>query len=158
MLEQRFREPASALRGYNLRLLFPGKPYDVTLFYDAGNGVSPFIESYFGPREGHFRGWKVDLVTPVQRSEFGYDTIDEVLDIIVRPDRSYYWKDEDQMALLISKGVYTTDEAEQIRQAWREVGALIESAKPPFDEEWTDWQPTADLILRDVPQGWQFWP
>ena len=158
VLEQRFLEPpATVPRGYALRLLFPGKAYDVTLFYDAGNGVSPFIESYFGAGEGHFRGWKVDLVTPVRRSEFGYDTVDEVLDILVSPDRSYQWKDEDQMALLMRKGVYTLEEAGQIRKAGREVIKLIESAKSPFDDEWTDWQPSPELALRDIPHGWQFW-
>src|SRR5690349_20562476 len=45
-------------RGHNLRLLYPGKGYAVSLFFDGGNGVSPFIDTYFGATNEYFRGWK----------------------------------------------------------------------------------------------------
>ena len=156
VLEQRYKEEASIPQGYSLRLLYPGRAYAVSLFFDGGNGVSPFIDSYFGDSAGHFRGWKVDVVTPVQRSEYGYDSVDQLLDIIVRPDRSYYWKDEEQLASMVSKGFYTIKEAEEIRQAGEEVVPLIEAGQSPFDDSWTDWWPTPDLVLGHVPDGWQF--
>jgi hypothetical protein len=156
VLERRFKEDTSVQRGYSLRLLYPGKSYAVSLFFDGGNGLSPFIESYFGDGSGHFRGWKVDVVTPVQATDYGYDCVDQLLDIIVKPDRSYYWKDEEQLASMASKGFFTVKEADEIRHAGEEVVPLIEAGKSPFDDSWTDWWPTPDLVLGPLPDGWQF--
>jgi hypothetical protein len=156
--ERRLREETQIPRGYSLRLLYPGKAYAVTLFFDGGNGVSPFIDSYFGEGSGHFRGWKVDVVTPVRRTEHGYDSVDQLLDIMVRPDRTYYWKDEGQLASMVTKGLYTIAQADEIRLAGEEVIPLIEASKSPFDDSWTDWSPTADLVLGEVRDGWQYQP
>jgi hypothetical protein len=156
VLEGRFREEAQSLLGYCLRLLYPGKAYAVTLFFDAGNGVSPFIEWYFVGGSGHFRGWKVDVVAPLERTEHGYDSVDQLLDIIVRPDRTYYWKDEEQLAAMVEKGFFTVEQADEIRRAGQEVVTLIEAGQSPFDDSWTDWWPAPDLVLGPVPDGWQF--
>jgi hypothetical protein len=155
VLERHFREETRIPRGYSLRLLYPGKAYAVSLFFDGGNGVSPFIGSYFGDGSGHFRGLKVDVVTPVERTEHGYDSVDQLLDIIVKPDRSYYWKDEEQLASMVSAGFYSVYEADEIRHAGEDVVTLIEAGKSPFDDSWTDWWPTPDLVLGPVPDGWQ---
>jgi hypothetical protein len=47
--EQRFREPRTT-RGDSLRLLYPGKPFQVDLFFDSGSGPAPWV-SYFFLRE-----------------------------------------------------------------------------------------------------------
>ncbi|MBI3460176.1 DUF402 domain-containing protein [Candidatus Acetothermia bacterium] len=111
--EQRFMEPWTMRMDF-LTLIFPGKAYLVHLVFDAGSGTPPWYEPYFSG-EDRFRGWKVDLVTPLRRTGRGFDFTDEVLDIIVRPDRSWYWKDEDQMARYLVTGVYTEAEVEHLR-------------------------------------------
>jgi hypothetical protein len=156
VLDGHFRQETQSLRGYSLRLLYPGKAYAVSLFFDGGGGVSPFIASYFGDGSGHFRGWKVDVVKPVERTPYGFDCVDQLLDIIVKPDRSYYWKDGQQLASMVKKGFFTVEEAAEIRRAGEDVVPLIEAGKSPFDDSWTDWRPTPDLVLGPVPDGWQF--
>ena len=121
VLDGHFREATRIPRGYSLCLLYPGKAYSVSLFFDAGNDPSPFVSSYFGDGSGHFRGWKVDVVKPVERTEQGYNAVNQLLDIIVKPDRSYYWKDEEQLASMVSQGFYTGEEADEIRRAGEEV-------------------------------------
>jgi hypothetical protein len=71
--------------------------------------------------------------------------IDEVLDIMVRPERKYRWKDEDQMALLVDLGIYSAGEGESIRSVGHEVTEMIERHAPPFDDEWIEWRPDTDL-------------
>jgi hypothetical protein len=92
----------------------------------------------------------------IQIAQAIHGSFDQLLDIMVRPDRSYYWKDEEQLALMVSKGFYTIAEAEEIRQAGEEVVPLIEAGKPPFDDSWTNWWPAPDLVLGPIPDGWQF--
>ena len=154
--EQRF-EPQLTVRMYALRIVCPHRPYYVSLWFEAETGIPPWWQPHFGADyEGRFRGWKVDVVTPVQRTEHGYDSVDQLLDTMVRPDRSYYWKDMEQLASMVSKGFYSMEEAEEIRLAGEEVVPLIEAGKSPFDDSWTDWWPTADLVLGYIPDGWQF--
>jgi hypothetical protein len=155
--EGRFR-PAREAQGDSLRVLFPGKPYEVSLYYETGKGPARHLDYYFPEGTGPFYGWKVDLVAPFRRNAAGFDAFDEVLDIIVNPDRRYRWKDEDQMQQLIGLGIYTEALAEEIRADGRNVIELIEAGKPPFDDEWVDWRPPEDLVLKPAPDGWQFLP
>jgi hypothetical protein len=155
--EGRFREPR-VTQGHSVRLLFPGKPFEVSVFYETGSGPARWVRHYFPDGKGPFYGWKVDLTSPFGRSAMGFDVIDEVLDIVVTPDRTYRWLDEDEMAHLIELGLYTEDDADEVRDAGRAVIKLIEAGKPPFDDEWVLWRPPQDLMLGPVPEGWQYLP
>ncbi len=137
-----------------LRLLFPDKAYAVVLAFDAGSGVPAYYAPFFGD-EGYFRGWKVDLQTPFRHTTRGFDSTDEVLDLMVKPDRGWQWKDEDRLARLVQIGLYSAVDAERIREVGRAVIPLIEAGAPPFDERWTAWRPTPDLTVGDVADGWQ---
>lgn len=126
--QQCFREP-KVTQGDSVRLFFPGKRYAVDMFYETGSGPAWFVRNiFFSPGElvrggtpvvlpegthferGHFYGWKVDMIAPFSRTDLGIDVCDEVLDIVVRPDRSYLWKDTAEMEELMAKGIYTRAE------------------------------------------------
>jgi len=155
--EQAFREPRIS-QGDSVRLFFPGKPYEVSLFYETDTGPAPHVRYFFPGVEARFYGWKIDITSPFARTEAGLDMIDETLDIMVKPDYSYRWKDEDQMAVLVDLGIYTAEEANALRQVGRDVEKLIEAHAPPFDNSWVDWRPDPDLVLGQNPEGWQHVP
>jgi hypothetical protein len=176
--DQRFREPRTT-QGDSVRLFFPGKPYSVDCFYETGSGPAPWVRYLFlgdappfypasrlppawsgpPPAGTRFYGWKVDIVAPPIRTELGFDFSDEVLDIVVRPDRTYVWKDEDQMAQCVALGIYSQAEADRLHAAGSEVIDLIEQSKSPFDSEWPHWTPPSDLrCIPEAPQGWHLLP
>jgi hypothetical protein len=155
--EGRFRQPRIT-QGDSVRLLFPGLPYEVTMFYETGSGPAPWVQSYFPAGKGRFYGWKVDITSPFYRTEVGFDVIDEVLDIIVDAERSFRWKDEDEMADLVSKGVYAREEAARLREIGTSVIKMIDGRQYPFDGSWLDWRPDSGLELGPLPSGWQFLP
>ena len=154
--EHCFLEP-SVNKGDCLRLLFPGKCYGVSLFFDNGNGIPAWYEGLFG-ESGRFRGWYVDLQTPMRRTEVGFDVSDEVLDIVVQPDRSWFWKNEAEFSCFVEMGIYSDTEAQQLRSVSAEVIQLIESRSAPFNDEWTNWRPLACSPAAEALPGWQFLP
>ncbi len=135
-----------------LRLMFPGKDYAVELFFDTERGL-PAYQVFRG--EGRFRGWKVNIEAPYERFDLGFDTTDHFLDIIVRPDRSYAWKDQEVMASWLARGTSSHDEVERFYAAGRELEPLIEAQLSPFDDEWTNWRPSQVTANPSVPKGWQ---
>jgi hypothetical protein len=157
--EQRFRASRLSV-GASVRLFFPGKRYEVTMFYDPGSGLgrAPWVQEFFGEAQpqGCFYGWKVDISSPFARTRVGFDMIDEVLDIVVRPNRTYYWRDEDELSQLVQAGFYSEAEAERLCEAGREVIELVEQREPPFDDDWTQWVPPLDLVMTEAPEGWQY--
>ena len=183
--EQRFREPRLTL-GDSLRLLFPGRPYHVDLFFESGSGPAPWVQYLFlgappsgyetrpsriGKGElftdrvrtddvipGNFYGWKADIVTPFRRTELGFDVSDEVIDVVVRPDRTYALKDADQMEEFVARGIYTQTDADRLEACAREVIDLVERRDPPFDDTWTAWHPSPGLGIPEAPEGWHLLP
>jgi hypothetical protein len=138
-----------------LRLMWPGRFYAVELFFDTGRGTQPY--TYFGGPD-RFRAWKVNIEAPFYRRDHGFDTTDHFLDIIVRPDRSYFWKDHEYVRMWHSRGAYTSDEVDQLYEAGRAVEPMIEAGLSPFDDEWLRWQPESELPKPRVARGWQAAP
>ncbi len=156
--EQRFR-PQLTVRMYALRIVYPHRPYYVSLWFEGETGIPPWWQPHFGgDYAGRLRGWKVDLCSPHRRTAIGFDTSDDVLDYIIRPDYSWYIKDDEDLTGFTSAGVYTEAEAARIREACRDVLPLIKARESPFDSEWVDWRPEADLALGALPVDWQLYP
>jgi hypothetical protein len=156
--EQRF-EPHLTVRMFALRIIYPHRPYYVSLWFKGDTGMPSWWQPHFGgDYPGRFRGWKVDMCSPHRRTEIGFDTSDDVLDYIVHPDFAWYIKDDDDLTGFTSAGVYTEAEAARIRKACRDVLPLIEARTSPFDAEWISWQPAPGLALGDLPANWHLYP
>jgi hypothetical protein len=67
--------------------------------------------------------WYVNLEVPWSRAPGAIETMDHELDIIVRPDRSWEWKDEDRLAELVAAGAHSTEEAARFRETGERVVA-----------------------------------
>lgn len=144
--------------GDSVHIMFPGKCFEVTMFYDTGTGPAPWVDYYFPGVNERFYGWKVDLTLPFGRNAVGFDTIDAVLDICVRPNRTFDWRDEAEMEDCVRLGIYSTAEAEALFQVGYEVEEIIRQHASPFDEEWQAWWPDPDLVIGEPPPGWQYEP
>jgi hypothetical protein len=91
-----------------------------------------------------FQGWYVNLEKPFVRWFGGMDIRDHALDIVVKPDRSWQWKDEDEFAERTgAEQFWTAEQAARIRAEGETVIASIEAGRYPFDGVHTDFQPDA---------------
>lgn len=103
---------------------------------------------------GEHWGWYVNLQRPFRRTEIGFETMDLVLDVIIDPDRSWRWKDEDELETWVRRGVVEPELAERIRAEGLEVVGRAERDEPPFSEPWPEWRPDPAWELPELPEGW----
>jgi hypothetical protein len=130
---------------------------DVLMLHPTGAAYSVWL--FF--QDGQFTAWYVNLERAAVRwvnddGLVGIDTIDYDLDIVVSPDRSWRWKDEDEFAdHLLSPETYWVDDEAAVRASGAEVVKLIEAGAFPFDGTMTDFRP--DPLWRvptEFPAGW----
>jgi hypothetical protein len=109
----------------------PGRAHSIYVFWDDNGG---------------FSHWYVNFEQPLRRSPVGFDTFDEKLDLIVRPDGSYEWKDEDELEQAAAAGLLDADavreEAQRVLEDW------------PFPTGWEDWRSDPTWPIPQLPEGW----
>lgn len=93
-----------------------------------------------------FLGWYVNLQEPLVRTERGFETRDQFLDITVAPDRSWAWKDEDELEQAVLLQRLTREEAGAIRREGERVVVDIEAHRFPFDDSLISWRPGHEML------------
>ncbi|HEY0002486.1 MAG TPA: DUF402 domain-containing protein [Actinoplanes sp.] len=132
--------------------------HGVLAWHPAGADYS--IRWFFRP-DGAFSGWYGNLEAPAvawhDAELAGIDTVDWDLDVVIRPDRTWQWKDEDEfVARLAMPDAYWVDDEERVRRAGKDVIELVEAGAFPFDGTWRDFRPDAawPQIPAELPAGW----
>lgn len=106
---------------------------------------------------GHitFECWYINLQEPLQRTTLGFDAMDRELDIVVSPDMSRWrWKDEDEFAEAVRVGMYTSQQARQIREEGERALNMLLSDRRSFYEGWKNWRPPSDWKIPEFPPNW----
>ncbi len=104
---------------------------------------------------GDFTGWYVNLETPPVRWFGGIDSHDQTLDVVIAPDGTAQWKDEDEFAQVAGHPMFwTNDEATAIRAEGRRAIADAERGRFPFDGSWCDFRPDAGWRPLELPWWW----
>jgi hypothetical protein len=119
---------------YALRLRRPGPTHSILLFFDG---------------DGEFEHWYVNLEGPLLRSAVGFDLEDHFLDLLVEPDGSYRWLDEDELAAAVAAGLLTAEDAAAARAEGERV-----LAEWPFPTGWEEWRPDPRWKPPRLPAGW----
>lgn len=131
--------PTTAPGRTALVVLRPGRAHAVQLHWDMPGW--------------RFRQWYVNLQTPFARTTHGIRSTDRFLDIVVDPDLSWRWKDEDEAQEAVRVGRLTSAEAAAIREEGERVVTDIEAGRPPFDRTYTQWRPDPAWEVPPVPDG-----
>lgn len=104
--------------------------------------------------ERDFLGWYVNLQGSLTRNRLGFDHWDQQLDIVVSPDRSWRYKDEDELAVVVELGRMSATQADEVRAEAERVVRQIESAQPPFTDDQAMWKPPPDWTTPSLPDDW----
>jgi hypothetical protein len=115
---------------------------------------------FFRDDHGRFTGWYVNLEERALRWDdgtvAGVDVIDQDLDVVVHPDRTWVWKDEDEFTeRLAYPDHYWVHDEQAVRAEGRRVIKMAEAGEFPFDGTWTDFQPDPSWpVPPALPAGW----
>jgi hypothetical protein len=138
-----------------LKFFPPGVDHSVWFFFDDAQAGGAWTSI---PKR--FSGWYVNLEERAIRWDdgdvAGVDTVDQDLDIVVAPDRTWQWKDEAEFAerLALPDRYWVPDEG-AVWAEGRRVIKRIEAGEFPFDGTWTDFVPDPSWpVPRSLPPGW----
>ncbi|MGW0228406.1 DUF402 domain-containing protein [Actinopolymorpha singaporensis] len=117
---------------------------------DAGHSVAWAFDT-----PGELLEWYVNLESPVLRWSGGIDVFDFALDVLVRPDRRWEWKDEDDFADQTGHPLFwTAAEAKVIRARAEAVTEAVDRGEFPFDGTWCDYLPEPGWGPTPLPTWW----
>ena len=135
-----------AWRRDTLRLMFPGAHHSVWLSWDRTESGRDF------------HGYYVNLEEPYRRTSIGFDTNDHALDVVVSPDLTWTWKDEDELERRRETGIYHPDFVDSIRAEGERAIAILEERRFPFTGDYVDWLPEPTWGIPDLLEGWDTAP
>lgn len=104
---------------------------------------------------GEHWGWYVNLQLPYRRTSCGIETMDLVLDVIVDPDGTCRWKDEDELETFVARGVFEPALAARIREEALVVVGRAQRGEPPFVGPWPEWRPDPTWTTPALPPAWE---
>ena len=108
----------------------------------------------FWSPDWQFKIWYVNFQSPLRRLRRGVQIHDYALDIVVRPDMSWSWKDVDEFEELIERGFFTAKQVSTIRAEADRVVRTIEGGGAPFHDGWEDWRPDQDWPVPRLTGDW----
>lgn len=119
----------------------PGDPYAVFVFWE-------------GP-DRTFSCWYVNFQTPLTRSRVGFDMLDHELDLWSEDGETWHWKDDELLDQRVAEGLFSREEAKEIRADGKRVYEELHSHGMWWDRAWADWTPDAGWRAPTLPEGWQ---
>ena len=96
----------------------------------------------------------INFQLPFQRSHCGIDTLDLDLDLIINPDFSFRWKDEDDYQKAIDHEVIMPEWTQEIEIAKKEIFNKLEKRQYPYDGSWLNWMPYPHWLPPKLPKNW----
>ncbi len=102
-----------------------------------------------------FTCYYVNFQLPYRRSHCGFDTFDLDLDIVVDPQLTWRWKDEDTYQAGMHEGGMHEAWVHEVEQAKPDVLAKIHHQQYPFDGTWVAWRPDVSWVPPCLPERWQ---
>ena len=115
----------------SLVVLRPGSFHSVWLFWE----------------NGRFRNWYVNFEEPLGSTRFGFDYKDWKLDLVVEPDGTWRWKDEDELEVAAGLGIVDAD------AVWAEAERVV--ADRPWPTGWEGWRPDPRWPRPRYPADWR---
>jgi Protein of unknown function (DUF402) len=107
-------------------------------------------------RDGQHLSWYVNLQEPFRRTNGGFETMDLALDVIIPADRGdWYWKDEDELATFVERGVFDEELAVRLREEGLRVVGRAERSEWPFADGWPDWRSDPSWGRPELPDEWR---
>jgi hypothetical protein len=124
-----------------LMLVVPGEAFSVYFMWETGTKNLDCIY--------------INLQEPTRRTSIGFDSMDNVLDVVIHPDMNEWkWKDEDEFEEAQRVGFYSREQARQIRADGEKAIEMVMSRRRSIYEKWKLWEPDPQWALPLLSQQW----
>lgn len=123
-------------------------------FHEGDTHASPMA---FFDASGRFLGWYVNIEVPAHREGARVDTCDLGLDLVVRDDGSWVWKDVDEYQRMVDLGAISARRRDAVEAERAAIVERVEERRDVFGEGWETWtvptwpDPVIDDVLADAP-------
>jgi predicted RNA-binding protein associated with RNAse of E/G family len=98
--------------------------------------------------EGGISSWYVNFQEPLRRTPQGFDTMDQTIDLVVASDfSSWQRRDEDELELATSMGVYSQADARRLRDNCASVEQSLKVGIVPWNRSWSNWMPPNSFVV-----------
>jgi predicted RNA-binding protein associated with RNAse of E/G family len=111
--------------------------------------------SLFWTDERTFAGWYVNFELPPTPTPDGLESKDLVLDMTIRPDGRWEWKDEADLETAIATGILDASIRPHIDAEARRILAMADAQTGPFAPSWTVWRPHPDWPTPQLPPAYR---
>jgi hypothetical protein len=128
---------------YFIILVIPGESYSIKIFWNTS--------------DNSFRCWYINLedpANPLHRTMKGFDSTDQILDLIIDPNlKDWRWDDEDELQEAIDAGLISPEKAKALYAKGEKVRDMIMSGKSIFNG-WENWKSDLSWKVPVLPEGW----
>lgn len=127
---------------------------DVLMLIVPGEAFSTYIMWETGTK--NLDCWYVNLQEPIRRTSIGFDTMDNMLDVVISPDMSTWgWKDDDEFIAAQNIGFYSPEKARDIWSEGERAVQLITKERRDLYKKWEMWQANPEWELPILSPNWQ---
>ncbi|NOH02537.1 MAG: DUF402 domain-containing protein [Chloroflexi bacterium] len=123
-----------------LQILEPGKFFSTVYFWDHASD--------------EFLCYYINFQIPFRRDGHIIDTLDLDLDLVIKPDFSYEWKDLEDYRKAREAGLIQPGWIDKIETAKEEVLGRLERREYPLDASWLNWRPDSKWTAPKLPANW----
>ena len=102
----------------------------------------------------HLDSWYVNLQTDFVRTSIGYDTQDLELDLVVRPDGTWFTKDRELLDQRVEEGRFSPALRDAIVELGDRLATELDAGRHWWDHRWAEWTPPAEWVDPALPAGW----
>jgi hypothetical protein len=133
--------PGTEWRGHGVLMLQrPGDPYGVWVFWR-------------GPERAH-SCWYLNI-HEWSRVPDGFAIRDLELDVVVRPDGTHEWKDNEHVDTRVAEGRFSAADAAHARAVGRDLTAMLDRGERWWSDNWAGWAPPPEWGPMSLPPGWR---
>jgi protein associated with RNAse G/E len=104
--------------------------------------------------DGSHWGYYINLQMPYRRTDIGIETMDLMLDVTIKPDLTWSWKDEDELADIVALGMYSDQLVKHIRAEAQRAIDDVEARRWPFDGTFATMVPPQPWPMPVLPPDW----
>ena len=124
-----------------LFLVVPGDSFSVYIMWDTATK--------------NLDCWYINLQEPIRRTKIGFDTMDNMLDVVVSPDMTkWIWKDDDEFVEAQKVGFYSSEKAREIWAEGEKAVRLLTSERRSLYEEWEKWRANPEWEIPKLSPLW----